>query len=512
MVNQINFEENKPFNGQHLPCSLEGHFQPWYDDRRDYGTNAPSYYDYLSNFNGLIKSIVDFVNELAKRDVNVEDSNTVQLIKKASWLVDTTNEIILQAKVKISNDNDNITKVKEDGVYTPKTQLVKTQSITLAETVKNNKFAIKGNVNVSEQAGNQLSIKNDGLYVTQRNVDELLEKVEQLKSSYESLKARVDLLDGGGWATKEQLEELRKIIEANREDYENADSGLRLLIANMNKRLDALDGLSSEMDTWNEKVKVLEAEQLNVKNIATMAGTLVGAMTSYGYTKSEVNTTTLINNKDRFVVLYNSFTQRINGRITRLERVGFDYSGITTAGKTVDPVTWTQLGEFTIQRVEADYKGKWSTNLTNQIHNYAFRYYQNYFQNPIDALIYPWMLRLDYGTDGKFTVWSRGLRAIGTKGDISKPITEEVYTVVTWLDDDGNEYLPKYKANGDPEPLENCDRVVPFTPTGEEALTNDEGIRIIEHEGKKYFSDEFEQGILTHPLDFEEEETETEGE
>lgn len=80
-MENINFDENKPYNAPHLPLSLEGHWQPWYDDRRDYNTNAPSYYDYLSNFNELIKSIVDFVNELAKRDVNTEDTETIELIK-----------------------------------------------------------------------------------------------------------------------------------------------------------------------------------------------------------------------------------------------------------------------------------------------------------------------------------------------------------------------------------------------------------------------------------------------
>ena len=39
-INKIDFEENKPYNAPHYPFSLEGHWQPWYDDRRDYNTNA----------------------------------------------------------------------------------------------------------------------------------------------------------------------------------------------------------------------------------------------------------------------------------------------------------------------------------------------------------------------------------------------------------------------------------------------------------------------------------------
>jgi hypothetical protein len=52
------------------------------------------------------------------------------------------------------------------------------------------------------------------------------------------------------------------------------------------------------------------------------------------------------------------------------------------------------------------------------------------------------------------------LKTVSNKGDIVKPVTEEVYTVITWLDDNGKEYLPKYKANGEPEDLANCDPVV----------------------------------------------------
>lgn len=86
-INKIDFEENKPYYAPHYPFSLEGHWQPWYDDRRDYNTNAPSYYDYLSNFNQLVKSVVDFVNELAKRDVETEDTETIELIKKLRGLL-----------------------------------------------------------------------------------------------------------------------------------------------------------------------------------------------------------------------------------------------------------------------------------------------------------------------------------------------------------------------------------------------------------------------------------------
>lgn len=107
-INSIDFEENKPYNSPHYPFSLEGHWQPWYDDRRDYNTNAPSYYDYLANFNHLIKSIVELLNRVARRNVQVEDTNCIDLTKINDWIDEGNachtwhDEIILKAEVILS--------------------------------------------------------------------------------------------------------------------------------------------------------------------------------------------------------------------------------------------------------------------------------------------------------------------------------------------------------------------------------------------------------------------------
>lgn len=85
-INEINFEDNKPWLAPKYPFSLEGHWQPWYDDRRDYNTNAPTYYDYLSNFNHLIKSITELLNRVARRNINVEDTRCVDLTKIGDWI------------------------------------------------------------------------------------------------------------------------------------------------------------------------------------------------------------------------------------------------------------------------------------------------------------------------------------------------------------------------------------------------------------------------------------------
>ena len=60
-----------------------------------------------------------------------------------------------------------------------------------------------------------------------------------------------------------------------------------------------------------------------------------------------------------------------------------------------------------------------------------------------------------------FVLFARGLKQLATVGEIFHSTREELYSIVTWLDDDGNEYLPSYKENGEAKPLTECDRVPP---------------------------------------------------
>lgn len=489
-INKIDFEENKPYFAPHRPFSLEGHWQPWYDDRRDYNTNAPSYYDYLSNFNGLIKSIVDFVNELAKRDVKTENTSTVELIKATSWLVNDVNEIILKANVKLSRVTGNKLVIKDDGLFVGTDDL--------------------------DELKQQVAVLKQRLDTLSNNFTTWHSIINKNKDDIAKLTTRVDLLDGGGWATKEQLEELRKIIEANKEDYESADSGLRLLISNMQKRLDALDGMQTEIDTWNEKVNVLKAETLNVKNIASIAGTLLGVSSAVGYTSvpaSSVNNH-VINNTGGFHAEYNSYTQRINGRITRIERFGFNFDGLTTGGSlAINPASWTRLISFKVTDINSQYKGSISNNLLYQIKTYAYRFYNNFWFDTSNGggKLLPWTFRVDYNNTEetpKLVLSFLGLPRVLSGADVMRSTTDDYYTIVTWLDDSGHEYLPAYDAEGNPKELTHCTRInsnLTLTPpSGEEASIVPEvpdGIQLVEHEGKTYFSDEANKGWYSHPVE-----------
>ena len=78
-------EPPRPFP-KFLPWSFEGHYQPWYDDRRDYNTNAPTYYDYLAHQKFLSNEAIDLINRNARRNFYVTDTNSIDLTKKGDWV------------------------------------------------------------------------------------------------------------------------------------------------------------------------------------------------------------------------------------------------------------------------------------------------------------------------------------------------------------------------------------------------------------------------------------------
>lgn len=78
-------EPPRPFP-KYLPWSFEGHYQPWYDDRRDYNTNAPSYYDYLAHQKFLSNEAIELINRNARRNFYVTDTNSIDLTKNGDWV------------------------------------------------------------------------------------------------------------------------------------------------------------------------------------------------------------------------------------------------------------------------------------------------------------------------------------------------------------------------------------------------------------------------------------------
>lgn len=115
---------------------FNGSYEPWYDDRKDYNTNAPSYYDYLAHRNFNLKVMIDFINKLARRNLKTSPTNSIDLKKIGDWIQDertkkSSDLITLKADLILSKVTKGITfgtksynlpnaiSVIEDGTYAP---------------------------------------------------------------------------------------------------------------------------------------------------------------------------------------------------------------------------------------------------------------------------------------------------------------------------------------------------------------------------------------------------------
>ena len=92
------------------------HFIPWYDVEADYNTNAKSYYDYLGFRIAQLDAMLDAINFLLRKNIDVQDTNSVHMVKLGDWLKGD-DLIKLESYVKLSQDLTNALKDTPNGLY-----------------------------------------------------------------------------------------------------------------------------------------------------------------------------------------------------------------------------------------------------------------------------------------------------------------------------------------------------------------------------------------------------------
>lgn len=132
---------------------FNGSYEPWYDDRKDYNTNAPSYYDYLAHRNFNLKVMIDFINKLARRNLKTSPTYSIDLKKIGDWIKDertgkSTDLITLKADLILANvtqrkafgtksyDVPNGLLISQNGTYAPDYVNVLTDMVDQIEEIK----------------------------------------------------------------------------------------------------------------------------------------------------------------------------------------------------------------------------------------------------------------------------------------------------------------------------------------------------------------------------------------
>ena len=195
-------------------------YQPWYDDKRDYNTNAPSYYDYLANSVNLEKVQTDAINELLVRDVNFQDSDEIHVDKLTNW----------------HSDDD-----AKHGEITFKAHVISSPSST-TQTIDG----------VDYVASNAITVLHDGIYspdykkVLEKYSTDSNSKFTKLTSDVNNLNASVNTLSNGLNSLNTKLDETNANI-TTKQDKLTATAGVKL--NNDTLTLDTIDVFNGDLNT-----------------------------------------------------------------------------------------------------------------------------------------------------------------------------------------------------------------------------------------------------------------------
>lgn len=209
--------------------SLENHYQPWYDDRRDYNTNAPSYYDYLANTNRYLDKLTWLTNRVARRNINVQSTNAIKYTKEYDWI-----------------DENKERGINWHDVINLKCELV------LSKLVKRLQYQQLDGQYKDLESPNSLIIENDGLYnpdVTNYLL-ELNKDVRALNTKIDNLKA--DILR----AVDEKTKEFERRIDEKINNIRVPEQNQQVNETKVNELIDnKLNGIKPKVDNINRAVE-----------------------------------------------------------------------------------------------------------------------------------------------------------------------------------------------------------------------------------------------------------------
>lgn len=161
-------------------------YMPFYDSERDYRTNSLSYYDYLARFNKLYAEIVELLNRVARRNIEFNDTSSIDFTKEGDWIGDdcSFDDIVnISAVVRLSQEKvtkfgrelENALQIFDDGLYSPDYN-------TVLQDIKNDLITLFEKTSELED-------------MLERIKQELEERLTNLEKEVTSIKEEINLID-----------------------------------------------------------------------------------------------------------------------------------------------------------------------------------------------------------------------------------------------------------------------------------------------------------------------------
>lgn len=200
-------------------------YKPWYDDKADYNTNAQSYYDYLARFNRFLHDIVEQINRLLRRNIEFDDSNSIDFTKLGDWL--------------------------EHGECDNYDDLIKVSAVVIISKASEQK-TLKSTTQKSFTVPNGSKIKNDGVWSPDywKLLDALDKAMTDVQNEIKNIKSRLDNIENDVKNLKNAIQKILNnlynsgaITNKNIDNYE-FNSGRNIATGNINLFGGTADGSS----------------------------------------------------------------------------------------------------------------------------------------------------------------------------------------------------------------------------------------------------------------------------
>ena len=210
-------EPPRPFP-KYLPWTFEGHWQPWYDDRRDYNTNAPSYYDYLAHQKFLSNEAIDLINRNARRNFYVTDTNSIDLTKKGDW-VDNENPC---------NGKDWQPTQRECYYYDDIVEILADLKVSTQKV----DVTIAG---MTQKCPNVLRVLTDGAYVSDYSafIADLRNRVSSAEGEINELKQKAEQLANELKQTQNELKQTQNELKNAQAENTKLKTALQKIVTNL---------------------------------------------------------------------------------------------------------------------------------------------------------------------------------------------------------------------------------------------------------------------------------------
>ena len=253
-------ETNDLFENKILGRKVDSYL-PFYDEFSDYNTNAKSYYDYLARYNRILKLYSDLINRLLRRNIEVEDTKTIEFLKFGDWIdnekciPDNFDDLIkLLANVKVSKGIEEIIlphlqvqpftlknsiKIKDEGIWSPDyTNVIQEINREIGEinkTINNIQEDIKNIFQEIEDINNNITDINN-------NISNLTETVN---SNNKAIKKIIENLFNAGAIDKNDIDQfdfINNIANGNINLYGGKPDGNSYIRTNKGKNENDLVG------------------------------------------------------------------------------------------------------------------------------------------------------------------------------------------------------------------------------------------------------------------------------